>query len=287
MPSDTNGTTPSGPERKLKSRITREARRLGANLVGYAPVTRWTGGELAESYWPTSVWPQAKTVIVLGVPMLLPIIESTPSINYQEMYNAANQILDQAAFRLAAWLNDLGHAAIYLTRDGYGNLEILRRKPAASFSHVMAGKYAGLGTIGASHLLLTREYGPRVRLVSVFTSAELPGDPLIEGELCNGCRLCIRLCPVKAFSPVKGRLIADMDKDACTARHQQLRLESHWPCGICAKVCGAGADRKLYGRTDPRIYLHEQEAIDSNDPACRPWEHMRAHGSEDAGQEGK
>ena len=263
----------------LKRRITREAKRLGANLVGYAPVSRWVGRELAEPYWPTSVWPQAKTAIVLGVPMLLPIIESTPSINYQEMYNAANQTLDQAAFKLAAWLNGLGHASIYMTRDGYGNLDILRRKPAAGFSLAMAGKYAGLGTIGVNHMLLTPEYGPRVRLVSIFTDAELPGDALIKGELCNQCRLCVRLCPVKAFTQVKNRLIADMDKDACTVRHQVLRQENRWPCGICAKVCGVGADRKLYGRTDTRIYLREQEQLHSDVPEYKAWEHLRAHGS--------
>jgi epoxyqueuosine reductase QueG len=266
-------------QRLLKQRIKREARRLGANLVGFAPVSRWETSELAESYWPASIWPEAKTVIVLGIPMLLPIIETTPSINYQEMYNAANQTLDQAALRLAAWLNELGSAAIYLPRDGYGNLDILRRKPAAGFSHVVAGKYAGLGTIGVSHLLLTPEYGPRVRLVSVFTSAVVPGDPLIKGELCNQCRLCVRLCPVGAFTRVKEQFLADMNKDACTVRHQQLRLENRWPCGICAKVCGVGADRKLYGRTDPRIYIREAAGLPVDAPAFKAWQHLRAHGS--------
>lgn len=263
----------------MKQRITREARRLGANLVGFAPVSRWESSELAEPYWPTSIWPEAKTVIVLGIPMLLPIIESTPSINYQEMYNAANQTLDQAALRLAAWLNELGSAAIYLPRDGYGNLDILRRKPVAGFSHVVAGKFAGLGTIGVNHLLLTPEYGPRVRLVSIFTSAVVPGDPLIKGELCNQCRMCVRLCPVEAFTRVKGYFMADMDKDACTARHQQLRLENRWPCGTCAKVCGVGADRQLYGRTDLRIYLREAERLHSDVPEYKAWQHLRAHGS--------
>ena len=79
MPSKRKKISP----RALKQRITREARRLGANLVGFAPVSRWESSELAEPYWPTSIWPEAKTVIVLGIPMLLPIIESTPSINYQ------------------------------------------------------------------------------------------------------------------------------------------------------------------------------------------------------------
>jgi len=267
----------------LKKRIIREAKRLGANLVGFAPASRWSGGaEPALPYHPESIWPQARTVIVLGVPMLLPIIESTPSINYQEMYNAANQTLDQAAFRLSAWLNDQGHAAIYLCRDGYGSLDILRRKPAASFSHVIAGKYAGLGTIGLSHMLITPEYGPRVRLVSIFTSAPIPGDRLIKGELCNGCGLCARLCPVQAFTKVKGQVIANMAKDPCTERHQQLRKANCWPCGICAKVCMVGADRKLYGRTDARIYLREKQALEENpnNPDYQPWQHLRTHGSE-------
>jgi epoxyqueuosine reductase QueG len=270
---------------KWKSRITREAKRLGANLVGFAPVSRWRGSPLGEAYWPDSVWPRSKTVIVLGVPMLLPIIESTPSINYQEMYNAANQVLDHAAYRLAAWLTELGHASIQLTRDGYGSLDILRRKPVASFSHAVAGKYAGLGTLGASHMLLTPRYGPRVRLVSVFTSLELPGDPLIEGEICNQCGLCVQLCPAKVFSEVEGSAMADMNKDLCTARHQQLRLEKHWPCGICAKVCPVGEDREMFGRTDTEIYFQELEKSNNDDRNVKAWNHMRAHGSESAGRE--
>jgi len=267
---------------QLKRRITREARRLGANLVGYAPITRWrTDATVPEPYWPQSIWPSTQTVIVMGVPMLLPIIESTPSINYQELYATANQLLDQMAFRLAAWLNELGHASIYLTRDGYGSLDILRRKPVASFSHVWAGRHAGLGTIGLSHMLLSPGFGPRVRLVSVFTSATLPGDPLVKKELCNQCGLCARLCPVQAFARVKGRRIADMRKDPCTERHLQLRRDNRFPCGICAKVCPIGADRLLYHRTNPRVYLHEEAGLGNNPDAAeyRGWNHLRAHGS--------
>jgi epoxyqueuosine reductase len=32
--------------------------------------------------------------------------------------------------------------------------------------------------------------------VSVFTTAELAGDPLVKGELCNGCGICAKVCPV-------------------------------------------------------------------------------------------
>ena len=158
----------------------------------------------------------------------------------------------------------------------------LRRRRLRAGSATDWDELLYLGTIGLSHMLITPEYGPRVRLVSIFTSAPIPGDRLIKGELCNGCGLCARLCPVQAFTKVKGQVIANMAKDPCTERHQQLRKANCWPCGICAKVCMVGADRKLYGRTDARIYLREKQALeaDPNTPEYQPWQHLRTHGSE-------
>lgn len=271
----------------LKLKIIKEAKRLGASLVGFAPVSRWDDfNEVPKPYRPRSVWAEAKTVIVLGVPILLPIIESTPSINYQELYNTSNQLLDRAAYQLSVFLNDLGFASIFLPRDGYGNLEILRRKPVAAFGHVYAGKYAGLGTVGLNNMLLTPEFGPRVRLVSVFTEAEIAGSPLQTKELCPKCGLCARSCPVDAFTQAKEKIVAEMDKNRCTVRHQELRKKSCWPCGICAKVCPIGADRLLYKRRNVK-YLRESElpaGIPAKGPKPAPyseWEHLREHGSEE------
>jgi hypothetical protein len=130
----------------LKAKITRKARQLGADLVGYAQVSRWAAqDEVAPAFRPEAIWSQAKSVIVLGVPMLLPIIESTPSINYTVMYDTTNALLDMMGYQLALYLNGLGHASIFMPRDGYGSLEILKKRMAACFSQVYAGKYAGLG----------------------------------------------------------------------------------------------------------------------------------------------
>lgn len=94
--------------KKIAGKISRKAKSLGATLVGYAPVSRWEEyGEVPEPYRPRSVWTKAETVIVLGIPMILPIIETTPSINYQEMYNTTNSLLDQIGYRLAVYINDL------------------------------------------------------------------------------------------------------------------------------------------------------------------------------------
>jgi len=58
-------------------------------------------------------------VIVLGVPMLLPIVESTPSINHTVLYDTTNTLLDHMAFRLEFFLNNLGHTFIFMPREGY------------------------------------------------------------------------------------------------------------------------------------------------------------------------
>lgn len=266
-----------------KAQISAYARDLGATLVGFAPASRWDEfGEVEEAYRPRAIWPETKTVIVLGVPMLLPIIETTPSINYVELYDTSNILLDQIAYRLSIQLTENGHGAIFFPRDAYGDIQILVKKPLAAFSHVFAGKYTGLGTIGYSHVLLTEKYGPRVRYVSVFTSLELEPDPVLDRELCTKCRICHKLCPTQAFTTREDRIIADMNKGACSWHHARLRKEHRYPCGVCVKVCPVGEDRKIFNSTDIKLYLEEKEAIVKNadDPRYKRWVHVRRHGSD-------
>jgi len=266
----------------FKEQIINYARDLGARLVGFAPVSRWVEyNELEPQYHPQAIWPEAKTVIVLGVPILLPILETTPSINYQVQYETSNVFLDEIAYRLAIYLNDRGYGSIFLPRDGYGDIEVLLENPVASFSQVYAAKYAGLGTIGYSHNLINKKYGPRVRYVSVFTQLEVEGDPVLAEDLCTKCQVCQKLCPSKAFTTRKDRLIADMDMDACTRYHAELVKEARWPCGVCIKVCPIGEDRKLYNSTNVKLYLDEKKALQANpdDPRYKRWVHARKHGS--------
>lgn len=274
----------TGIKKRIKEMVIRKTRELGASLVGFAPASRWDYfDEVPLDYRPKSIWSEVRTVIVAGVELPLPILESTPSINYQELYNTSNILLDQIGLRLSAFLNEKGYAGIFMPRDGYGNLEILLKKPFGCFSHVFAGKYAGLGTIGYHHMLINPKYGTRVRYVSIFTSADLEGTKLVKKPLCNRCKLCERLCPAKAFSENKNSFYADMNKEACTRRHLKLREECHWPCGICAKVCPVGEDRKLYKSQNLRRYLEEYagsgSAAKSQDPVIKGWEHLRSHGS--------
>ena len=144
----------------------------------------------------------------------------------------------------------------------------------------MAARYAGLGTVGYNHTLLTKEYGPRVRFVSVLTDAEITPDPVLEKSLCLQCGMCKKCCPTSAFTTVGKNPVAYMDKNKCARYHRRLREQYCYPCGVCIKVCPVGADRKLYG-TNTQKYLNEAKTLqaDPNAPAYADWTHLRNFGS--------
>ena len=255
---------------------------LGAELIGFAPVERWDEyDEVARPYRPKSVWQPTETVIVLGIPLILPMVETTPSIVYSELYNTTNTLLDQMAYRLSIGLMKEGHRALFLPRDGYGDIEILVEKPVASFGHVKAAEYGGLGTIGYNNCLLNPTYGPRVRYVSILTDTKFEGTPMIEENLCINCGICKKLCPSQAFQNSDNNRVAKMDKVACAKHHVALRNESRYPCGICVKVCPIGQDRQLFQSNHSQFYLNEKEAISNknNDFPYQSWSHIRDHGS--------
>jgi epoxyqueuosine reductase QueG len=267
----------------LKRLIIKFCKDRGADLVGFAPVKRWDeAGEVPPDFRPQAIWPPARTVIVMGMEMPLPIVETTPSILHKELYDTSNRALDQLAYDLTRYLNRLGHASFFFPRDGYGSLKALRANNLAAFSHVMAAKYAGLGTVGASHNLLTPEFGPRVRLVSVFTSISLPPDRMLDKELCIKCEACARCCPKRAITMRKDRVIGDYDKTACLEMTEELTARRCYPCGICTKVCPIGQDRLLYKQKGVlKKYLKEAEALAANpdDPEYKSWSHIRKYGS--------
>jgi O-acetylhomoserine (thiol)-lyase len=232
----------------LKRKLRRKAGKLGMNLFGVANVERWEEhSETDRTFFPAAIWPWSRTVIVMGVQIFLPMLETTPSVVYSELYNTTNRILDETAYKIANFLNTLGYRAFFFPRDGYGDISVLVKKPEAAFSQVLAGKYAGLGTIGFNHTLLTPEYGPRTRLVSVISDVNITPDKVLKKDLCINCGACKKHCPVNAFTPHPDSVIADMAKNKCAAYHQKLKNELRYPCGVCTKVCPIGRDREIYG----------------------------------------
>lgn len=268
----------------LKKELKRRFRILGIPISGFAPVDRWkdppeglpnTFSEwIPEDFWPRSIFPEARTVIVIGLPVSLPIVETAPSIYYQELYKTVNLLLDSRAYEIAQFLNEKGSGSIYLPRDGYGDIRILTERPFAFFSHKHAAYLAGLGSFGHNNVLLTEEYGPRVRFTSIFTSAEIEPDPIKIHDLCIHCLKCAKNCPVNAI-PIKGDFPPPVDKRSCALRSEKLRNEFRSPCGICIKVCPVGQDRKLFKREDMSIYSANKKFSKYRDA----WEHVRRYGS--------
>jgi epoxyqueuosine reductase len=64
-----------------------------------------------------------------------------------------------------------------------------------------AAVLAGLGCIGKNNLLVTREYGPRVRLRALFIDEEIEPTGPLDFDPCSDCKVyCRRVCPEKAIA---------------------------------------------------------------------------------------
>ena len=261
----------------LKRAILKKCDDMEIPLAGVASVEHWKNPPflpwVPEEFYPQSIFPEARSVIVIGLPVSLPILETSPSIYYHDLYITVNSLLDQYTYRLANFLNERGHSSLFVPRDGYSGIKSLLKNPVAFFSHRHAALLAGLGTFGVNNILLTPEFGPRVRFGSVFTSAEIPPDPMQENELCTKCMRCVAMCPVGALN-IEKYPQGLTDKKACASHSAELNRRGISPCGICIKVCPVGKDRKLYCREDVSIYSRRDRFPEGHSA----WEHVRSYG---------
>lgn len=135
-------------------------------------------------------WPEsAETVFVMAVAHP----EKKPELDwwYGRKSPAGNRILMSAAKSLCEWIT--GTFDIKATQLPYhvekGGIYL---KDAA----VMAG----LGCIGKNNILLTPEYGPRIRLRALTLDVGLPVTGPSDFDPCEKCpAFCRRACPQNAF----------------------------------------------------------------------------------------
>ena len=138
----------------LRKELLRKCKSHGIPVVGFAPVERWAQPPkklpnklstwIPKDFHPDSIYPEAKTVVVIGLPVHLPVVETAPSIYYHELYKTVNLALDSKAYEIANFLIEKGYGAIYLPRDAYGDIKVLIKTPFAFFSHKHAAYLAGL-----------------------------------------------------------------------------------------------------------------------------------------------
>ena len=108
----------------------------------------------------------------------------------QQIISAAIQAaLPDTAVQKALANRSFGSGRLLLVAAG-------KAAPDVMINLRIAGFLCGLGEIGYSKMLLTPEFGPRVRVGIIITELELEPDPIMEpGTLCNRCMACVRECP--------------------------------------------------------------------------------------------
>jgi epoxyqueuosine reductase QueG len=100
---------------------------------------------------------------------------------------------------------------------------------------------AGLGELGRLGYLITKEFGPRVRLGVVTTDLPLvPDKPVDLGvqHFCSICKKCAVCCPSHSIPPaeqslVNGMLRWKLNDETCFDYWGKIGTD----CNICMRVC--------------------------------------------------
>ena len=179
--------------------------------------------------------PLAISMLMRLDPLVVRGLRHGPTQDYYEEYLRLNTALDDAAEALADVLALHGHAAQRMPATSGG------RDDVHTFAHKTAATTAGLGWIGKTALFVTPEFGPAVRLATVFTDLSLPpGEPVLDG-LCGDCRACIDACPAGCGRDVSWHAGMPRDElfDAGACRHHMAHTGSlpAQICGICIAAC--------------------------------------------------
>lgn len=217
---------------------------LGLDLLGVADlrsasdfITAQGGEHLASYPLGISIGMRLMDAVVDGLHL-----HEMPSaiFSYRGLYNSVNQNLDRASLLIARRLQKRGFRAYPIP----ASQTIDPRRLEGAFSHKLAAHLAGLGWIGKSCLLITPDYGPRVRLATVLTDAPLEaGRPIPDG--CGDCRRCVEACPVKAitgrpFNPKEPRDLRLRAHLCSDYSERRARLIGEGLCGLCVHVCPYG-----------------------------------------------
>ena len=188
--------------------------------------------------------------VTMGISLPKDIVNRLPyreqyndALNYKHFaYDVINQRLDLAASMLASLIQEKGYRVLPVPASG----TIDHDRIYGAFSHKLGARLCGFGWIGKNCLLITPQYGPRVRWVSVLTDAPLQptGEGIMESR-CGECTACADICPVnaiigKTFSENEPREVR-FDAHKCEAYFNSLTSAGKlYVCGMCLYACPHG-----------------------------------------------
>jgi epoxyqueuosine reductase len=210
-----NAATPDG----LKARLTGEARRLGFAAIGFAPATddplrarrldEWlAAGFHGQMAWmeeradvrrgPQSLWPEANTVIALGMsyapdadPLELAGDPEKARVSVYAQGRDYHDVIKKALKALARFMvNEAARSGIEAELKVFVDTAPVMEKPL--------GETAGIGWQGKHTNLVSRQHGSWLFLGAIYTTLTLAPDEPHE-DLCGSCTACQAACPTDAF----------------------------------------------------------------------------------------
>lgn len=210
----------------------------------------WLKEKSAWRSHPQALWPQAKSVIMLGhnyAPAANPLEKlrqkTTGNISCYAQNKDYHDIIKKKLKQLAGWLAQEYSCEVKVFVDTAPVME----KPLA--------EQAGLGWQGKHTCLVSREFGSWLFLGAIFTTLELdPPTPsltipqrekgFMEQNHCGSCTKCLDICPTQAFDGA-GRIDARKCISYLTVEHKgQIPVEYRkaignriYGCDDCLAVC--------------------------------------------------
>lgn len=228
-------TFPINPK-EATQRIKGFARHLGAELVGICRVDhRWVYSHRGEIFynnwedWGKVIPPPLPFAIVIATEMNYKLVSGaphTPSVVESGVNYAKGAYISTI---LANFIAQLGYEAVAHHLRHY------------DFVLVPLAIDAGLGELGRFGYLITKPFGPRVRLAAVTTSMPLtPDKPIDLGvqEFCARCLKCADTCPSQAI-PSGGKVVFNgvekwkLEEESCFGYWAKVGTD----CNICMAIC--------------------------------------------------
>ena len=215
----------------------------GADLVGIADLAPFKSG------WPViprdilSPYTNAVSIAVRLDNSIISGIKDGPTIEYAEHYRTVNALLDNITAELAKWVAEKGFASFAVPASHIADENNL----LGNISHKAVARMAGIGWQGKSLLIVSPEYGPRIRLATVLTDMPLITDQPLKNR-CGACAECSKACPASAIKNVStdGRYESRDDAlhfSRCAEKTMQFKAMPGIGariCGVCVKVCPFG-----------------------------------------------
>lgn len=173
--------------------VKRVAMLFGASLVGITKLNRlWiyshTYDTSTHEHKEFELPDEYRYAIVLAFQMDYNLVRTSPTWLAQATEGVEYSRMPFTASMLAQFIRNLGYKAIPSAND-------------TAISIPLAID-AGLGELGRNGLLITKKFGPRVRIAKVFTDLPLePDDPIDFGviQFCSICKKCADNCPSQAI----------------------------------------------------------------------------------------